>query len=75
VAQMLTGKSQARPEDALAWLRDLIVELKIPGLSVYGLQVSDLPELAQKAARASSMKANPILLTQPELEQILQDAL
>jgi len=32
-------------------------------------------QAAEKAVHASSMKANPIVLAQPELEQILQNAL
>jgi alcohol dehydrogenase class IV len=49
--------------------------LDIPALNTYGIQSTDVPELVEKAARASSMKANPIVLTSEELARTLQAAL
>lgn len=62
-------------EDLPAWLDQLRIDLKIPRLSEYGIQASDIPLLCEKAARASSMKGNPISLTPSELAEILHAAL
>ncbi len=61
-------------EDLLAWLDQLRIDLKIPRLSEYGIQPADIPALCEKAARASSMKGNPISLTPSELAEILHAA-
>lgn len=75
VAQLLTGSAQARAEHATRWLRALTEELQIPRLSHYGLTRGQIPELVEKAARASSMKGNPIELTPGELAAIIESAL
>ena len=49
--------------------------LGIPPLRTYGLTSSHLPTLVDQAARASSMKANPLPLTSDELTEILTRAL
>jgi alcohol dehydrogenase class IV len=75
VARMLTGDQQAQPEDAVVWLQRMVEELGIPLLSDCGLDGAGLPELVEKASQASSMKANPIVLTPQELLDILEGAL
>jgi alcohol dehydrogenase class IV len=72
VAQTLTGRPAAAADDGVAWLRSLVAELRIAGLGTYGIKRSHFDELAGKAARASSMKANPIVLTREELLEILE---
>jgi alcohol dehydrogenase class IV len=39
------------------------------------MTAGDIPELVEKGARASSMKANPIELERNELTEILEQAL
>jgi alcohol dehydrogenase class IV len=58
-----------------SWVRDLRDQLQIPKLRAYGITEKDIPAICEKAAAASSMKANPIVLTREELENILQQAL
>ena len=58
-----------------ARLFELRQQLRIPPLSAYGVQVSDLAEIAAQGLKASSMKANPLLLNQDELIHLLQQAL
>lgn len=72
---LLTHRTEATVADGVAWLRDLARELKIPGLGAYGITPADLPRLCEKAAKASSMKGNPIALTDIELADILRAAL
>jgi alcohol dehydrogenase class IV len=75
VAAILTGSEQATSVDGIRWISDLCEALKIPGLRAYGVTEADLPTLVDKAAKASSMKANPIVLTDAELTEVLQAAL
>jgi alcohol dehydrogenase class IV len=75
VARIVTGKPNATAEDGVAWVTDLCKALKIPGLSAYGVQPADFPDIVGKSAKASSMKGNAIPLTQEELTEILQQAL
>lgn len=60
--------------DAVSYLHALTARLLIPKLSQWGIQDTDLNEIAHKAAAASSMKANPVSLTHDELVQILRAA-
>ncbi|MEZ0396199.1 MAG: iron-containing alcohol dehydrogenase [Anaerolineales bacterium] len=57
------------------WLRALIEKLDIPPLRHYGLSPADFPSIVAQAQKASSMKGNPIPLTDEELTEILQRAL
>jgi alcohol dehydrogenase class IV len=71
VARTLTGDAAAMPEDGAAWVERLCRDLEIRPLGAYGVRAADVPALADKAARASSMKANPIVLTRGQLEELL----
>jgi alcohol dehydrogenase class IV len=75
IARLLTGKPQDEPEDAVRWVATLCRKLEIPGLRAYGVTEGDLDGLVEGAARASSMKANPIELTPEELREIAVRAL
>jgi alcohol dehydrogenase class IV len=74
-AALLVGSADALPEASVTFLQDLAKNLQIPGLASYGVQAGDLEEIATKAARASSMKANPVDLNQADLVSILRAAL
>jgi alcohol dehydrogenase class IV len=75
VAVILTGTEKATAADGTHWISELCKALQIPGLRTYGISEGDISELVEKAAKASSMKANPILLTRDELTEALQAAL
>jgi alcohol dehydrogenase class IV len=75
VARLVTGSATATAEAGVAWVSKLVVDLGIPSLGHYGLTRERTAELIEKAAHASSMKANPIVLTPDELAGILQGAL
>jgi alcohol dehydrogenase class IV len=75
IAQILTGKPGASPEDGAEWVRIFVGQLAVPPLRSYGVTESHVPGLAEKASGASSMKANPLPLTPDELNSILQAAL
>ena len=74
IARMLTGDPEAAPEEAIGWLHDLCNELKIPGLTSYGFQANEIPLIVEKSAQASSMKGNPLKLTQAEMVSLLAKA-
>ncbi len=74
-ARLLTGNDAATAGDGVEWVRQLVGELQIPCLASYGLTAGDTPLVIEKAAQASSMKANPIVLAPGELAAILQKAL
>lgn len=75
VGRVLTGDPRASIDDGIAFVQQLAAELGVPGLASYGMTAADIPEIAAQAARASSMKGNPLELTPPELQQILHEGL
>ena len=75
IAQLLTGKATARAVDGVNWLQELCADLAVPSLSKFGLKEEDFPEIVAKAQSSSSMKGNPIALTDDELMQILKKAI
>ncbi|WNG35042.1 iron-containing alcohol dehydrogenase [Archangium violaceum] len=70
VAVLLTGRADARAEDGITWVRELCQALGVPGLGRYGLTEAEVPQLVARAKAASSMKANPLPLTDEELTEI-----
>ncbi|UCD51719.1 MAG: iron-containing alcohol dehydrogenase [Phycisphaerales bacterium] len=75
VARFLTGNSDATASDAVAWIQQLCATFALPGLGRFGLTEDDLPTAVAKAQKASSMKGNPIELTESELRAIHARAL
>ena len=74
VARLLTGNPAASTAEGVAWVRELVARLAIPPLRQYGVTRELCPGIVGKAALASSMKANPIVLTAAELMEILEQA-
>jgi alcohol dehydrogenase class IV len=60
---------------AVAFLQSMTERLSIPKLHTWGIQESDLDEIARKATAASSMKANPVVLAHEELLEVLHEAM
>jgi alcohol dehydrogenase class IV len=75
IARLLTGQPHSTADDAVWWLTELCAKLEIPPLRSYGVKERDLPELVAKAAKASSMKGNPIELTEAEMRELIERAL
>jgi alcohol dehydrogenase class IV len=61
--------------DASAWVAELTRALGIAGLTSVGMTDADVPLLVEKAKAASSMRGNPIALTDVELAAITRDAM
>ncbi len=75
LAQLLTGDASATAGDGVAWVQETTALLKIEPLSAYGVNQGDFSAVIEKSSRSSSMKGNPIKLTEDELTRILDMAL
>jgi alcohol dehydrogenase class IV len=75
LAALLTGRSSAVADDAVSWLVQLSAALRVPGLARYGLERSGVSSLVAAAQRASSMKGNPVELTDAEVTEIVTASL
>jgi alcohol dehydrogenase class IV len=71
VANLLTSRNDATPEDAIDWLQEVTSALSIPGLSSYGLNETEMEAVVTAAQNASSMRGNPIELNDAEVGEIL----
>lgn len=74
-ARLLTGNVNASTGDGLAKIEELSALAKAPGLAHWGMREGDVPGLCERAAKASSMKGNPVDLTPDELAEVLREAL
>jgi alcohol dehydrogenase class IV len=74
IARLLTGRKEARAEDGIEWVHALCIEVNVPALRAWGINQANLPGVVEKAAQASSMKANPLPLTGEELLAVVTAA-
>jgi len=75
VARIVTGLENATIAQGVCWLEILAKDLNVPSLSsICSIQRSDIREVAEATALASSTKGNPVVLTVNELEEILKKA-
>jgi len=72
VARLLTGKPDAGATDGIDWIHDLCNALDVAPLFEFGITEAHFPEMIAGAKKASSMKGNPIELTNEELIEILR---
>jgi alcohol dehydrogenase class IV len=70
-ARLLTGRDGAGIDDAIAWLRETLDLLRVPGLAAYGLRPEHADDIVAKTKNASSTQGNPITLDDEELHAIL----
>ncbi|MHC4666541.1 MAG: iron-containing alcohol dehydrogenase [Planctomycetota bacterium] len=75
VAQLLTGQRETQATDGVQWVQELCGVLNVPPLAEFGLKEEGFPAVVQKARKSSSMKGNPIALTDAELAEILRESL
>jgi alcohol dehydrogenase class IV len=74
-ARLLTGEPAASVEDGLAWIRETLTLLGVPGLAAFGLRPAQADDIAAKAMTSSSMQGNPVALNHAELKTVLRQAL
>jgi alcohol dehydrogenase class IV len=75
IAKIVTGNYSAQIEDGLEWIQKLCANLKVPGLSNFGLTPQDFALVVEKSQQASSMKGNPVRLSNEALAQILKESM
>ena len=74
-ARLLTGQPTASIQDGLAWIRQTLTLLAVPGLATFGIRPQHADEIAAKALTSSSMQGNPVALSHGDLKAILERAL
>jgi alcohol dehydrogenase class IV len=70
LGRLLTGDLSAGADEGVQFVRQLCQDLSVPGLAAYGMRESDVPGLVGKARVASSMKGNPLVLSDEDLRSI-----
>jgi alcohol dehydrogenase class IV len=75
IAEIVTGRHGAEADEGVAWVRDLCQALDVRGLGQQGLSAGDVPALVEKAKAASSMRGNPVQLSDQELAGVAMRAL
>ena len=75
VARLLTAQAEAVALDGVQWIQALCADLSVPPLSRYGLSEGDIEGVVSEAQKASSMKGNPLPLTDQEVNAVLRRAL
>ena len=71
VARWLTGRAEATADDGVVWVAAQHAAMALPKLAALGVAAADFPEVVAQAQQASSMKANPVVLTADELTTVL----
>jgi len=74
-AGLLTGKPGASVADGLAWIRETLALLVVPGLAAFGFGAGQIDDVAAKALTSSSMQGNPVPLSRDDLKAVLLQAL
>jgi len=74
-ARLLTGGPGASIEDGLAWIRQTLALLAVPGLAAFGLGPGHAGDVAAKGATSSSMQGNPVALSHGDLKAVVLQAL
>ncbi len=74
VGPLLAGRGDAGADEAVAAVEELCRNLGVKGLAALGVDFGRRDEIIAKAQAASSMKGNPIDLTEEELGAILDAA-
>ena len=75
LAALLTGRPDATADDGIAWVATLCARAGDPGPRALRHDRRRIPELVAKARVASSMKGNPLPLTDDELTEIARASL
>jgi alcohol dehydrogenase class IV len=75
IARLLTENARATAGAGIRWIRELASDFKITSLGSHGIKAEHTDEIVKNAMNASSMKANPIALTEAELAEVLRRTL
>jgi alcohol dehydrogenase class IV len=72
ISTWITGDNKADIYDAISYIEELCKNLKIPRLSSMRITKDDFFRIVEKSKNSSSMKGNPIQLSDEELTKILE---
>ena len=72
IGRLLSGDSKASMNEGIQWVQAFCSHAHIKPLSTYGLTEDQFPGIIERANKASSMKGNPITLSEAELRNILK---
>ena len=75
IGKILCKDPSARAEDGVHWITEFCKHAKIPKLSYYGFTEMEFNKIIEKSVKSSSMKGNPITLSEVEIRNILQKSL
>jgi alcohol dehydrogenase class IV len=75
LAVLLTGRPTADAQQSVTFLDSLSRDLGVEGLSRLGMTEPEIPGLVERAKRSSSLRGNPIELTDEELTELVQRAM
>ena len=75
IAKIVADNPSATALDSVSWLEELCTYFEIPALSTFDIHKKDFDDIVEKSKQSSSMKGNPIVLTDDELKNILKQAL
>jgi alcohol dehydrogenase class IV len=75
IARIFSGNIEATAEDCIESIKKLVQELNIPRLGALGLTSDNFPELVASTKKSSSIKGNPVTLSDDELYYILEKSL
>lgn len=75
LARIVLDDHRALAADGIKWVQKLCDQLAMPSLSAYDITEKDIPDIISKSQSASSMRGNPIELTESELQDILEQAI
>jgi alcohol dehydrogenase class IV len=72
VARWVTGVENASIEEGVEWIASLCEKMEIPRLSELGIKKAHFQAIIEKSKSSSSMKGNPIQLTEQEMVKVLE---
>ncbi len=75
IARWMTGSEKASIQDGIAWIANLADAMHIPGLADFGISKENFPSIIAKAKQSSSMKGNPVTLSEDQMGIILEMSL
>jgi alcohol dehydrogenase class IV len=75
IAKILTDAPNANIEDGVTWLYNLVQKLNVPSLSTYGITMNEFSVIIEKAKYSSSMRWNPVELSEEDMRIILYNSL
>jgi alcohol dehydrogenase class IV len=74
LARLLTNDQDASSVDAVQWIEKMCANLPVPHGASFHLTATAIPEIVAAAVTSSSMKGNPVVLTDNEMMNILEKA-